>query len=139
MANTSGVLSQWIKLSYKTGTGSSYTALDDLQSIPDLGATPDQIDITCMGDTARRYMNGIKDYGSLEFGFLFDDTQFATLEGLTGDVDFKVEISATSGASTPDATFSFKGQPSVRLNGAGVNEALTYTLSVALKSDIALS
>lgn len=136
MANTSGVLSQWIKLSYSSSSTGSYTALDDLQSIPDLGATPEQIDVTCMQDTAKRYMNGIKDYGSLEFGFLYDSTQFATLDALAGStVHFKLEISDTSGG-TASTTFNFSGEPAVRLNGAGVNEALKYTLAIALNSDI---
>lgn len=135
MANSNGVLSQWITLSYADSASGSFTALNDLQSIPDLGAAPAQVEVTCLGDTARRYMNGIKDFGNLEFGFLYDKTQFDTLNGITGNKFWKVEISALSGGASA-GTFTFEGQPSVRFNGAGINEALTYTLSIALQSDI---
>lgn len=121
-----GTLSKGIKLSYKAGSASSYTDLTNLQEIPDLGGEADSVEVTTLDDTAHRYINGLLDYGdSLDFTFLYDKTQFTTLSGLSGTVSWKVTLPGTGGA-----TASFDGEPSVKLNGVGVNDAITYTLSV---------
>lgn len=121
-----GTLSKGIKLSYKAGSASSYTDLTNLQEIPDLGGEADSVEVTTLDDAAHRYINGLLDYGdSLDFTFLYDKTQFTTLSGLSGTVSWKVTLPGTGGA-----TASFDGEPSVKLNGVGVNDAITYTLSV---------
>jgi hypothetical protein len=70
---SNGVLTRGTTLSYKT-SGSTYTALPDLQEIPDMGADIDNVEITTLADSARRYMKGLKDYGDLEFTFLYDNS-----------------------------------------------------------------
>ena len=120
-----GTLTKGIKLSYKS-SGSTYTDLTNLQEIPDLGGSTDSVEVTTLDDAAHMYINGLKDYGdSLDFTFLYEKTQFTTLEALTSAIDWKVTLPGTGGA-----TCSFKGESSVRLNGVGVNDALTYTLSI---------
>ena len=117
------VISKGIKLSYKTD-GETYTELTNLQEIPELGGDVEAIEITTLGDSAHMYTDGILNYGdSLAFVFLYEKTQFNTLQGLTGSVDFKVSLPDSS-------TCSFSGTCSVKLAGVGVNTALTYTLSI---------
>ena len=117
-------ISKGIKLSYKTSNGETYTDLTNLQEIPELGGDAESIEITTLADAAHMYTDGILNYGdSLAFVFLYEKTQFTTLQGLTGSVDFKVSL--------PDnSTCSFSGTCSVKLAGVGVNTALTYTLSI---------
>lgn len=116
-------ISKGIKLSYKT-SGVEYTELTNLQEIPELGGDAESIEITTLADAAHMYTDGILNYGdSLPFVFLYEKTQFTTLQGLTGSVDFKVSL--------PDnSSCSFSGTCSVKLAGVGVNTALTYTLSI---------
>ena len=122
----SGTLSKGIKLAYKTGSGTSFTDLTDLQEIPDLGGSADSVEVTTLEDEAHRYINGLLDYGdSLDFTFLYEKTQFTTLNGLTGSNSWKVTLPGTGGA-----TCTFDAEASVQLNGVGVNDALTYTLSL---------
>ena len=117
------VISKGIKLSYKT-SGETYTELTNLQEIPELGGDAEAIEITTLADAAHMYTDGILNYGdSLAFVFLYEKTQFTTLQGLTGSVDFKVTL-------PDDSTCSFSGTCSVKLAGVGVNAALTYTLSI---------
>ena len=117
------VISKGIKLSYKTN-GESYTELTNLQEIPELGGDAEAIEITTLADAAHMYTDGILNYGdSLAFIFLYEKTQFTTLQGLTGSVDWKVSL-------PDDSTCSFSGTCSVKLAGVGVNAALTYTLSI---------
>ena len=125
------VISKGIKLSYKSGTGSTYTELTNLQEIPDLGGETESIEITTLADGAHTYTDGIKNYGdSLGFKFLYDSTQFAALNALSGNVSWKVEL--------PDSkACTFSGTCSVKLDGVGVNAALTYTLSIKPNTEMA--
>jgi hypothetical protein len=113
------VISKGIKLSY------GENVLEDLMEIPELGGDVDKIEITTLGDEAHMYTNGIRNYGdAIAFKFLYKKEQFTTLNGLTDEQDWKVEL--------PDGTtYTFSGVPSVKLDGVGVNAALTYTLNIA--------
>lgn len=125
------VISKGIKLSYKTGGGSSFTDLTNLQEIPELGGNSEAIEITTLEDAAHMYTDGILNYGdSLAFTFLYEKTQFETLQGLTGSVSWQVTL--------PDSTTcTFSGTSSVKLAGVGVNAAITYTLNI--KPDSAMN
>jgi hypothetical protein len=98
--------------------------LTNLQEIPELGGDTEAIEITTLADSAHTYTDGIKNYGdSLAFKFLYEAAQFSTLNGTTGSQVWKVEL--------PDgATCTFNGTCSVKLDGVGVNAALTYTLNI---------
>ena len=124
------VISEGIKLSYKSGEGSSYTALTNLQEIPELGGESEAIEITTLADSAHMYTDGIKNYGdSLAFVFLYETTQFETLQNLEGSCGWEVEL--------PDGTTcSFTGTSSVKLAGVGINAVLTYTLSIKPDSEM---
>lgn len=124
------VISKGIKLSYKA-SGSTFVELTGLQEIPELGGTSESIEITTLADAAHMYTDGIKNYGdSVSFKFLYEKTQFETLNGLTGSTEWKVEL--------PDgATCTFGGTSSVKLDGVGVNAALTYTLAIKPNSEMA--
>lgn len=129
-----GTLSKGIKLSYKA-TGSTFTDLTNLQEIPDLGGSADSVEVTTLDDVAHMYINGLLDYGdSLDFTFLYEKTQFTTLSALTGSINWKVTLPGTGGL-----TATFDAEPSVKLNGVGVNDAITYTLSLKPSSAIAFA
>lgn len=118
------VISKGITLSYGD------TELTNLQEIPELGGDVEAIEITTLADAAHTYTDGIKNYGdSLAFKFLYEETQFITLNGLKDSQNWKVEL--------PDgATCSFGGTCSVKLDGVGVNAALTYTLNIKPNSEM---
>lgn len=118
------VISKGITLSYGD------TELTNLQEIPELGGDVEAIEITTLADAAHTYTDGIKNYGdSLAFKFLYEETQFITLNGLKESQNWKVEL--------PDgATCSFGGTCSVKLDGVGVNAALTYTLNIKPNSEM---
>lgn len=122
------VISKGIKLSYKADA--AFVELTNLQEIPDLGGDVEAIEITTLADAAHMYTDGLKNYGdSLAFKFLYEGAQFETLNGLTGSKDWKVSL--------PDgAECTFSGTCSVKLDGVGVNAALTYTLAVKPNSEM---
>lgn len=116
------VISKGITLSYKKDQ--AFVALTNLQEIPELGGEVEAIEITTLADAAHMYTDGIKNYGdSLAFKFLYESAQFEALNGLEGAQEWEVAL--------PDGTTcGFGGTCSVKLDGVGVNAALTYTLSV---------
>ena len=119
------VISKGITLSYNKGaTGTNYLALADLQEIPDLGGEVEAIEVTTLADAAHKYTDGLLNYGdSLAFKFLYNAGQFNTLNDLSGVNGWQVAL--------PDGTTcTFTGTSSVKLDGVGVNAAITYTLSI---------
>ena len=98
--------------------------LTNLQEIPELGGDTESIEITTLADDAHMYTDSIKNYGdSIAFKFLYEATQFTALQASTAADTWKVEL--------PDkTTCTFGGKGSVKLDGAGVNAALTYTLAI---------
>ena len=119
------VISKGIKL-YK-----GEVELTNLQEIPDLGGEAEAIEVTTLADAAHMYTDGIKNYGdSLAFKFLYEKAQFTELNGVKEATSWKVEL--------PDgAICTFSGTCSVKLDGVGVNAALTYTLSIKPTSEMA--
>lgn len=129
-----GILSKGITLSYKNSE--AWVEIPDLQEIPDLGGEVDTVEVTTLADGAKRYINGIKDYGDLAFVFLYDNStatsNYRVIRGLedTGAItEWKV--------SFPDGTeFAFSGSVVTKIAGAGVGDALTFTATITLNSDI---
>ena len=104
--------------------------LTNLMEIPELGGTSEAIDVTTLADPAFKYVDGILSYGdSLEFKFLYEQAQFVELDQAEGTQEWKVGL--------PDgAIAAFSGGCSVRLEGVGVNAALTYILAIKPESEI---
>lgn len=123
------VISKGITLSYKVDSG-EYIELTNLQEIPELGGDTEAIEITTLADGAHMYTDGIKNYGdSLSFKFLYEKEQFTALNTLSGSATWQVKL--------PDGeTCSFDGTGTVKLDGVGVNAALTYTLAVKPNSEM---
>ncbi len=121
------VISKGITLSYKKDA--SFIELTNLQEIAELGGEAEAIEITTLADGAHVYTDGIKNYGdSLPFKFLYEGAQFTTLNALK-EAEWQVTL--------PDgATCTFGGTCSVKLDGVGVNAALTYTLSIKPNSEM---
>lgn len=127
MANE--VISKGITLHYKNGT-SEFVELENLSEIPELGGEPESVEVTNLGDGAHRYISGIKNYGdAVSFKFYYSTEQFKALNELTGSNEWKVTL--------PDATTcTFTGTSSVKLDGAGINAAMTYTLNIRPESEM---
>lgn len=133
-----GILSKDAKLSSKTGAESQYEELPLLMEMPEMGGTPEKVDVTTLADASRKYIDGVKDYGNLAFKFLYENVEgsaFRTLRGYeeAGTIaDYKVEL--------PDGTgFAFSGQVSVKIDSASVNAALTFTATISLNSDMVIT
>lgn len=113
-----------------------YADVSGLTDIPDMGATPEKLDVTTLADEYRHYIGGVKDFGDLEFTFIYEsgaDGNYAKLAAIEAnkaqDVACVVEF--------PDGSkFEFPGEISLRIVGVGVNAVITFVMAVALSGDI---
>lgn len=125
-----GILTKGIKLSYAT-SADNFVELTNLMEIPEIGnGAPEKIEVTTLADNVKTYIAGLGDSGQeLGFKFLYEKEQFQTLLAMTESCTWKVEM--------PDGVYAtFAGTPSAKFDGASPNNALTYTLTVIVESEI---
>lgn len=131
-----GILTKDTVLSYSTSSSGSYTELALLMEVPEMGGDVEKVDVTTLGDGVKKYINGIKDLGDLQFKFLYDGSEspssFKVLKGLEDNntlTNFKVTY--------PDGTScSFSAYVSVKVDSASVGAVMTFTASFALQTDL---
>lgn len=126
-----GILTKGITLSYKAASGSDYIVLTNLMEIPEIGnSAPEKIEVTVLTDNVKKYIAGLGDSGQdLAFKFLYEKEQFTALGAMAETVSWKVTM-------PDDVAATFEGTPSVRFDSAAPNNALTYTLTVLVESEI---
>ena len=110
-----------------------------LTDIPDMGATPEKLDVTTLADDVRQYINGVKDFGDLEFTCIYEsgpDGNYAILAAVEVSENNKAGETACIVEFPDGAKFEFNGEISLRILGVGVNAVITFAISVALASDI---
>lgn len=127
--------------SYKTflmhkSSGGQYEKLVDIKSYPDLGGEPEQLDTTTLSDNMTTSIAGIQSLESMQFDANYDKTKYAELKALEGkEEDYAVWYGGTGEGEglTPtgeDGKFSFKGQLSVFVAGAGVNAVRDMRITI---------
>lgn len=96
------------------------------------------VDNTCLTDTMIVNEMGIGDPGNLEYVFKFVNSSttdsYRVLKALSSDTTYYWTQEMADGTK-----FKFGAQPSVRVGGGGVNEAIEFTLSLALQTDITVT
>lgn len=124
-----GILTKGITLSY--GTDGAMNALTNLMEIPEIGnGAKEKIETTTLADNVKTYIAGLGDSGQdLAFKFLYEKAQFETLMAI--EETQKWEVAMPDGIKA-----QFDGTPSVKFDAASPNNALTYTLTVLVESEI---
>ena len=128
-----------------TGTTPTWGKVADIIDFPNLGGEPELIDITTLSDKNRHYTPGVQGSEGMAFTMLYDPATYNTLKGYGGTTrKYAVWFGGTESGSTVTPTgsegkFSFEGDLSVYVNGAGVNAATTMTATIAPSSDLDFS
>lgn len=124
-------------LMYKaTESATSYSKLVDIKSYPDLGGSPETIEVTTLSDWMQKFVDGVQSSDSKQFTANYDKDDYSTIEGLEGtEHSFSVWLGGTKNgdSSTPTGAhgkFSFKGKISVYVNGGDVNAASEMTITI---------
>lgn len=121
--------------------GSAWNELYGLESYPDMGSDPPKVKVSNMRDKNERYIAGIPDISDLKFGFFYNEETaadsgtmikkaFAKLQSLKGK---KLKWRLVY----PDKTcYQWEGEPTVYMNSGNVGEAMKYTLTTTLESNL---
>ena len=129
-------------LMYKPSASSAYTKLVDIKNFPDLGGAPEQLETTTTSDHAQTFINGIQSIDALTFETNYNLTAYKALKDLEGATySFAVWFGGTGEGETltptgADGKWNFDGELSVYVNGAGVNEVVNMTVTIAPSTPI---
>lgn len=101
-----------------------------IKAYPDIGGSPDLIEVTDQDDESRKNVPGVKSSEALEFLMNYTDDDFWNLSDIceNGEADLYFELKF--GANGEHGKFQWTGRAYVRINGGDVNSAREMTLSV---------
>ena len=126
------------KLLYRKSQG-AFAEIELLMEVPELGGTPEKIDVTTLSDKIKKYIPGTKDYGDLVFKFLYDNANANANYRVLKNMD-DAATAATFRLAYPDGTcHQFEAIPSVKLDSGTINGALTFSATMLLQSDIEIT
>ena len=133
------MLANGAKIGYSApGTGTlTYTNIPDLKELPDIGADPELVDNTALGDSIIHKEVGIGDPGDMEFVFRYDNSgatsSYRVAKSLEGAKKaYQVEL-------YDHTKFSFTAIAAVKVSGGGVNDPIEFVMALALQSDITVT
>ena len=116
----------------------------DIKEFPDLGGAPEQIETTTLSDKMQTNINGVMSLDALEFTANYTLDDYKKLQALEDtEHEYAVWFGGTEagGVLTPtgdDGKYKFKGQLAVYINGAGTNEVVEMTISIASSTVISI-
>lgn len=122
-----------------------WRTLYGMDTTPDIGGAPEQVDVTNLSDKSKRGIAGLVDYGTLEFGFFYNAEETADAVSSAKILEsYKfLRTCETEGKQLtyrlmyPDGTgHQWTGSVNVKRNGASVGAALKFTLSTIVNSAI---
>ena len=126
------------------GANSAWAKLVNVKDYPDLGGAPEMLDTTTLSDKNRTYIPGIQENESMTFTANYTKDDFDKLYALRGKLcGYAVWFGATesNGTVTPDGhegKYAFGGYLDVFVNGAGVNEVVNMTITIAPATELAV-
>ncbi|HEM4074098.1 TPA: phage tail protein, partial [Streptococcus suis] len=113
------MLANGIKLKMSETQGSSYTVIEGLKEVPELGIDPEKVENTTLADTIKQYEFGIGDAGELEYKFKYENSKttssYRTLRKLA---DAKA-VRYFEQEYPDGTTVRFSAQIAVKLGGGG--------------------
>ncbi len=116
----------------------------DIKEFPDLGGAPELIETTTLSDKMQTNINGVQSLDALEFTANYTLDDYKKLQALE-DTEHEYAVwfggTETGGVLTPtgdDGKYKFKGQLAVYINGAGTNEVVEMTISIASSTVISI-
>lgn len=126
-SSAAGLASTGTQLYYTKHGGIAFKKVANVKTTPEIGATPQQIEITNLGDLNQRYDLGMGSIPVLTFAVIYkgpDWNQIYDKAGNHTDYDWKLVY--------PDGMYiTFTGTFDIQLQAMDINTAAMYNLSVA--------
>ena len=121
-------------LEHKVDT--EFEKLVDIKDYPDLGSAPELLETTTLTQTERHTnIKGLQDATDLTFTCNYTKADYMKVKALEGSEE---EFRLSLGENGVDGQFVWKGELSVYLTGAGVNEVREMVITVTESEPIAL-
>ncbi|WP_338208348.1 phage tail tube protein [Lactiplantibacillus paraxiangfangensis] len=106
--------------------GTEFADIAGVKTIPDMGADPENIDVTDLSDTKKKSVPGIQNTSTLAFGVVYKGANFATALAHDGDnKQYKFKVTYPDGM-----TATFTGSYTVKVGNVAVNGAMDFTISI---------
>lgn len=126
-------------LEYKSKTVTSFTKLEGLKEIPEVGKDPEKVENTTLEDKLKQYEMGIGDAGDMAYKFKYDNTSANSPYRLMRAAEASGETLSFKETLADGTTTEFDGQVSVKRTGGGVNGVIEFTLNIAIQSDLTIT
>lgn len=126
-AEIAGLASQGTMLEYSED-GTKWNEVGGVKSIPEMGGSPQTIDVTTLKSTRQESIEGLQQSQSLAFQCVYQGDNFKTLAPLSGNKkQYKWKV------TFPDGTTStFTGSFTIKTDSYGPNAALTFTITITV-------
>lgn len=149
MAKHKGILTKGAKLEFahfstpgdaSTAPG-TYEEVANVLRMPSLGGEQERVEVTTLADSAHMYINGLIEYGELEFQLLYDNEEatsnYRVLKALGDEVvSVRVTLGDVPIGGTHGTQFVFAAQLNASIDEQEPGQALTFTTRAMLQSDI---
>ena len=126
-ADVAGLASQGTKLEYSED-GTKWNEVGGVKTIPELGGSPQTIDVTTLSSTRQESIEGLQQNQSLAFQCVYKGDNFTALAALSGNhKQYKWKV------TFPDGTTStFTGSFVIKTDSLSTNAALAFTITVTV-------
>lgn len=111
--------------------------LKGLQEVPELGVEPEKVEVTTLDSKNKVYEFGIGDAPDLAYTFLFDNSEDGSYRKLR-ELETSQEVGEFEHTYPDGTSFTFSGYVSTKISGGGINSALTFTLNIAITTDLTI-
>ena len=108
--------------------GTAFTEVAGIKTIPDIGADPENIDVTSLADDKKKNVPGIENTSTLAFAVVYKGDNFKTALAHAGDhKQYKWKVTYPDGM-----TATFTGSYTIKMGNVAVNGALDFTISIVV-------
>ncbi|GHV97896.1 hypothetical protein lacNasYZ03_11720 [Lactobacillus nasalidis] len=126
-ATMEGLSSQGTKLEYSED-GTKYNEIPGVKTIPEMGGSPQTIDVTDLASTRQKSIEGLQQSQSLAFQCVYQGDNFKTLAALSGNKkQYKWRVTFGDGT-----TATFTGSFVIKTDSFGTNAALSFTITITV-------
>lgn len=126
--STHGLIATGTKLEMAEPGSTDYQEVADVKTIPALGGAPQEVDVTTLGDTQTKQLEGIEAATSAAFSVQYKGPSWNSVHAKSGDrKQYNWRVTYPDGM-----TSTFTGSFTIQFGDVAVNGALTYTLTVTI-------
>lgn len=108
-----------------------WAELIPITKYPQIGGDPEQIEVTTLRDTKKRYINGLEDTQKMEYGANYTKENYALLKPIATSGEMKTYRLCFGDNLGTDGCFEWSGRMSLYISEGESNAArgMTFTIS----------